>query len=96
VANVAADASARAGGYPDVGPGVGANTAVFSVVHGVLLRPLPSPDADRLVEVFENNSRAGGLANRTTARETIDNSQPSFLPTSSKRRARRQGCVGTS
>ena len=29
--------------------GVGANTAVFSVVHGVLLRPLPSPDANRLV-----------------------------------------------
>ena len=40
--------------------GVGANTAVFSLVHGVLLRPLPYPDADRLVEVFEDNSRAGG------------------------------------
>jgi predicted permease len=40
--------------------GVGANTAVFSVVHGVLLKPLPYPDAGRLVEVFEDNSRAGG------------------------------------
>ena len=40
--------------------GVGANTAVFSVVYGVLLKPLPYPDASRLVEVFEDNSRAGG------------------------------------
>src|SRR5262245_13011320 len=43
-----------------LGVGVGATTAVFSIVHGVLLRPLPYPDADRLVEVFEDNSRAGG------------------------------------
>lgn len=31
--------------------GVGANSAVFSVIHAVLLRPLPYPDADRLVRV---------------------------------------------
>jgi probable HAF family extracellular repeat protein len=38
--------------------GVGGNTAVFSVVHAVILRPLQYPNPDRLIELFESN-RAG-------------------------------------
>jgi putative ABC transport system permease protein len=34
--------------------GIGATTAIYSVVNIVLLQPLPLPDADRLVRIFEN------------------------------------------
>jgi putative ABC transport system permease protein len=38
--------------------GVSGSTAVFSVVYAVMMRPLPFPAPDRLVELFEDNPRA--------------------------------------
>src|SRR5262249_22502415 len=34
--------------------GIGASTAIFSIVNGVLLRPLPSPNSERLIKVWES------------------------------------------
>src|SRR5262249_34026561 len=39
--------------------GIGANTAIFSVVNAALLRPLPYEDSERLVVLYETNPQQG-------------------------------------
>jgi predicted permease len=41
--------------------GIGATTAIFSVVNAVVLRPLPFPRSDRLVLIFEKNVQRGWM-----------------------------------
>ena len=38
---------------------IGANAAIFAIINGVLLRPLPIPEADRLVRVYNSYPKAG-------------------------------------
>ncbi len=52
--------------------GIGANTAIFSVVHRMLVRPLPYGDADRLVVVHTEFPGAGLPRNRVSEPEVAD------------------------
>lgn len=52
--------------------GIGATTAVFSVVDAVLLRPLPYPDPQRIVTIFEDLGEVGYPRTRVSAPTYLD------------------------
>jgi predicted permease len=52
--------------------GIGANSAIFSVVNAMLLRPLPFPAPDKLVRLWESKPRDGRHRNRVNAWNFLD------------------------
>jgi predicted permease len=52
--------------------GIGANTAIFSAVDAVLLRPLPYDDPDRLVMVWEKRPAEGVMDNHAAPADFVD------------------------
>jgi predicted permease len=52
--------------------GLGANSAMFSVVNGILLRPLPHANPDELVLLYQSSPRTGELLGRISYEDMLD------------------------
>lgn len=52
--------------------GIGATTTIFTVAYGVLLKPLPLPQSERLVSIFEKGPRGGFSKTPASAQNYLD------------------------
>ena len=52
--------------------GIGANSAIFSVLYGVLIKSLPYPEPERIVVVWGTNGRAGTNRDPVSATDIAD------------------------
>src|SRR5271155_865812 len=52
--------------------GIGANVAIFGIVNGVLLHPLPFPDSDRIVTLWETDANRNVQHGTASAPELLD------------------------
>ena len=55
-----------------LGLGIGANTAIFSLVNAVLLKPFAYPDSDRIVTLWQNNQKSGVTYNDVAPANFLD------------------------
>jgi putative ABC transport system permease protein len=52
--------------------GIGANTAIFSAIHALLLKPLPFPELDRVVAIWDKLPSRGVMHNEVTMANYLD------------------------
>src|SRR5688572_31548244 len=61
-----------------LGIGIGANSAMFSAIYALLMKPLAFPDVDRVVAIWDKNALNGRVQDRKSTRPNSSHSQISY------------------